>query len=72
MNPPVSELQRRLCMRNHPHLATTGAVVPCGQHSVEGARLYGLVTPLGTHSFEVIRDMREEFGIAPAPAVVNG
>ena len=57
----VTEFARRLCVRNHPHLNTTGAVVPCGIHLREGNMYHLLVTDEGRHTFEVIRDAREEF-----------
>ena len=57
----TNELARRLCIRNHPHLATTNAIVPCGEHRMAAERFWLLCTPGGTHSFEVIRDARDEF-----------
>ena len=57
----TAELARRLCVRNHPHLKTTGQIVPCGEHLRQGNLYWALATVPYTHTFEVIRDAREEF-----------
>lgn len=59
----VTELARRLCVRNHPTLDTTGQPVPCAIHMVQATNCYVLITAEGTHSFEVVRDVRDEFDI---------
>ncbi len=65
-----TQLARRLCVRNHPHLATTLATVPCGEHIRQANMYHLLVTENGTHTFEVIRDARDEFlGERTAPSV---
>lgn len=55
------EFYRRLCVRNHPYLGTTGQPVPCGEHIRFGHMYLMLTTEEGTHTFEVIRDARDEF-----------
>lgn len=71
---PVSvvELARRLCVRTHPTLSSTNQPVPCGQHIANARAYYHLLTPEGTHEFEVIRDIREQFGIDAVWAEQNG
>jgi hypothetical protein len=61
MSIPVPELARRLCIRNHPHLGTTFQPVPCGEHLRQGNMYAHLTTEPGKHTFEVIRDARDEF-----------
>lgn len=55
---PVTEVARRLCEAHHPHLATTGAVIPCGPHTTIARTHYGLLTPEGDKTWAVLAAIR--------------
>jgi hypothetical protein len=60
---PATEFGRRLCVAHHPHLATTGAAVPCGEHTTVARNLYPLLSAQGTVSLIEVLNAREEAGI---------
>lgn len=57
------ELARRICAAAHPHYATTGNVVPCGEHDRAAALYDELTTEKGTKTLAVILAARVEAGI---------
>lgn len=57
---PLSEFARRLCVAAHPAYGTTGQMVPCGQHTSDAQRLWGLLGPTGTSALGVIYAIRAE------------
>lgn len=65
-----AELARRLCEAAHPHLGTTGQVVPCAHHISEAGRFWGLIGPEGTGSLAVILGARQDEG-HPIPFVLG-
>lgn len=62
---PATELARRLCAETHPFVGQTGSPVPCGQHSLQADRLWGLIGEQGTKAFEVVERARIETGTSP-------
>jgi hypothetical protein len=57
-----TEFARRLCVREHPHFASTGARIPCGTHTALAQRLWGLLRPDGIAVLEVIVQIRSDSG----------
>lgn len=57
---PLSEFARRLCVATHPGFGSTGSPVPCGTHTRDAQRYWGLLGDEGTTAFGIIGAIRAE------------
>lgn len=57
----IGEFARRLCERGHAMYRTVGPT-PCGQHTADAQRLWGLLKPGGTAALQTIVAIRREDG----------
>lgn len=58
----IGDFARRLCEADHPHIGGLGPT-PCGQHTHDAQRLWGLLGPGGTIPLGIILGIRARDGL---------